>query len=114
MIKTIIAGNTTLTVSNIYPFCYNGGYGKEVLRMEIERINHGYTDIESALESPAGDILYKEDGELMNAYKGYTRDFKCSYENGVYSVEIARVSQLELEVEALRGEVAELRAAQGV
>ena len=114
MIKTITVGNTTLTVSNIYPFCYNGGYGKEVLRMEIERTNHGYTSFETALEKPSGDIQYKEDGVLVNTYKGYSRDFKCSYENGTYSVEIARVSQLELEVEALRGEVAELKAAQGV
>lgn len=114
MIKTITVGNATLTISNIYPFCYNGGYGKEVLRMEIERTNHGYTDVEVALEAPAGDILYNEDGVLINTYKGYTRDFKCSYENGVYSVELTRVSQLELDVEALRGEVAELKAAQGV
>ncbi len=114
MIKTITVGDTTLTVTDIYPYRYDFGQGKEALRMEINRADHGYADIETALEAPAGDILYKENGELMNAYKGYTRDFKCSYANGVYSVEIARVSQLELEVEALRGEVAELKAAQGV
>lgn len=114
MIKTITVGDATLSVSDIFPYRYDFGHGKEVLQMKINRIDHGYADIESALESPAGDILYKEDGELMNAYKGYTRDFKCSYANGIYSVEISRVSQLELEVEALRSEVAELKAAQGV
>ena len=114
MIKTITVGQAILTVSDIYPYRYDYGQGKEALRMEINRTDHGYAALEAALENPAGDILYKEDGELVNTYKGYNRDFKCSYKNGVYSVELTRVSQLELAVEALTTEVAQLKAAQGV
>lgn len=110
MIKAITVGNNTLTVSNLYPYRYDYGQGKEVLRIEIERTQHGYTEIEAALENPATDIAYLEDDAPVCAYKGYIRDYKCSYQSGVYSVELTRVTPIELEVEELKAKVAALEA----
>lgn len=110
MTKTIAIGEQVLTVQEIYPYRYNYGEGKEVIRIKIARADHGYSTIEAALEEPAGDIQYMEDGETVNVYKGYTRDFKCSYQGGVYDVELTRVSALELKVEELESQIAVLAA----
>lgn len=110
MANSIKIGKTTLKVENAYAYIYNYGEGKEVLRLEILRENHGYAEIEAALENPAADIEYFENDELVTVYKGYNRDFKCNYADGRYSVEITRVSELELRVEELEAKVAAYEA----
>lgn len=100
--KQIQIGENLLTVTEAYPYRYEYGEGKEVLRLKIEREAHGYTDIEAILEYPSGDIVYLEDGQEVNVYKGYYRDFRCSYQEGLYEIEIARISSLELEVKTLK------------
>ena len=97
----IKVGNKELRVRDLYPYRYDYGAGKEVLRMNISRDDHGYPEIENALENPAGDITHFVDGEMVCVYKGYTRDFKCSYANRIYSVEITRITEMELKVAAL-------------
>lgn len=106
MEKQIRIGETTLTVENAYAYLYHYGEGKEVLRLEVLREHHGYAEIEAALEHPAADIEYMENGEVVTVFKGYRRDFKCNYADGRYSVEITRVSALELRVEELEAKVA--------
>ena len=110
MEKQIRIGETTLNVENAYAYIYNYGEGKEVLRLEILRENHGYGEIEAALEHPAANIEYYEGGELITIFKGYNRDFKCNYADGRYSIEITRISALELKVQELEAKVAALQA----
>ena len=105
MVKTITAGDKTLTVQQVYPYQYNFGEGQEVLRIDILKADHAYDEISAALENPTGDITYSEDGVAVCPYTGYTRDFKCNYANGLYSVEIGRVTQTELDVETLKSTV---------
>jgi len=105
MVKTVSVGTATLTVQQIYPYQYQFGEGKEVLRMDILKSDHDYTAISAALENPATDITYNEDGVAVLPYKGYTRDFKCSYAGGVFSVEITKVTQAELDIAALQASV---------
>lgn len=105
-VKTVTVGDKTLTVQQIYPYQYQYGEGKEVLRMDILKSDHDYTVISAALENPATDtITYNEDGAAVCPYKGYTRDFKCSYANGTFSVEITRVTQEELDIASLQAQV---------
>jgi len=106
--KTITINGIQLTVQNLYPYRYDYGKGIEVLRIDISRDDHGYPEIENALENPAGDITHFVDGEMVCVYKGYTRDFKCSYANRIYSVEITRITEMELKVAALEERVKSL------
>ena len=110
MVKTITVGNKTLTVQQVYPYQYNFGAGKQVLRIDILKSDHGYDAIAAALESPAGDIVYIEDGAAVCTYKGYTRNFQCNYSSaaGLYSVEIDQVTQAELDITQLQTQVAAL------
>lgn len=108
MTKSIKIGEQSLTIQEIYPYRYNYGEGKEAIRLKIARVDHGYSEIEAVLEDPAGEIQYMEDGELVCTYTGYTRDFKCSYQSGMYDVELTRITALELKVEELEAQVAQL------
>lgn len=110
MANQIKIGNSVLTVTSLYPYQYNCGEGREVLRIEIARADHSYPEIEALLEAPAGDITYLEEGQVVTVYKGYQQDFRCSYANGSYQVEIARVSPLERKVAALEEQLAALSA----
>ena len=103
--KTITVNGAQLTIQSLYPYRYDYGEGKEVLRIDISRDDHGYAQIEVVLEHPAGDIVYAEDGEAVNVYKGYILDFKCNYANRVYSVEITRVTETELKIENLEARI---------
>lgn len=102
MVKTISVSGKILTIQQLYPYQYNYGEGKEVLRIDILKSDHSYADIESVLENPTTDITYNEDGAAVCPYKGYTRDFKCSYANGTFSVEITKVTQAELDIASLK------------
>ena len=111
-VKTITVGTSSLTVQDVYAFQYNFGEGKEVLRVSILKADHDYATIAATLEAPATDIIYKEDSVEVCPYKGYTRDFKCAYANGTFSVEITKVTQAELDIKALQASVDALTLAQ--
>lgn len=109
MVKTIAVGGKTLTVQRVYPFQYQFGEGKEVLRIDVLKTDHDYTAIAAALEAPTDDIIYNEDSAAVCSYKGYTRDFRCAYANGIFSVEITRVTQAELDILTLKQQAAQLQ-----
>jgi hypothetical protein len=101
-VKTIKVGDKTLTVQNADPYQYNYGDGKVVLQIGILEIDHDYDTIAVALKNPATDIDYFEDGVKKCTHIGFTRDFRCSYSGGLFSVEVTRVTQAELDIEALQ------------
>jgi len=99
-------GDKAFTVINFYPFQYDMGAGKEVLRMDIPKAAHSYTEIETALECPDADIFYYENGEHVGIYKGYVRNFKCSFANGIFSVELTRITATERELAEVKTRLA--------
>ncbi|WP_277668642.1 hypothetical protein [Caproiciproducens galactitolivorans] len=109
-VKTITVGEKSLTVQQVYPYQYNFGEGKEVLRIDILKSNHDYAAISAALENPTTDtITYCEDGVEVCLYKGYMRDFRCAYADGMFSVEITRITQSELDIASLKEQIASLQ-----
>ena len=62
------------------------------------------------LEHPAGNIKYLEDGEAVVVYKGYERDFTCSYRDGAFEAEITRTGELERRVAELEAELAAMKS----
>lgn len=103
-------GTTVLTVESVYPYIYQYGEGKEVLRIKILKENHGYAAITAALEDPQDDIEQLEDGTVVNVYQHYTEDFKSAYANGEYEIELTRKGALAQKVEALEEQVTGLTA----
>ena len=103
-------GTTVLTVESVYPYIYQYGEGKEVLRIKILKENHGYAAITAALEDPQDDIEQLEDGTVVNVYQYYTEDFKSAYANGEYEIELTRKGALAQKVEALEEQVTGLTA----
>lgn len=93
--KKIVIGNRELICNDIYPYRYDYGKGKEVLRISIIESNHTFDDIRSILKDCPYEIEYYIDDELKNVYEHYSRDFNCSYKDGIYSVEITRIDELE-------------------
>ena len=110
MAKEIKIGEQKLTVTEAYAYRYDYGRGKEVLRIRVDREDHSYAEIEAMLEAPAGDIEYLEDGETVVVYKGYERDFTCSYRDGAFEAEITRTGELERRVAELEAELAAMKS----
>ncbi|BCN32058.1 hypothetical protein [Anaeromicropila herbilytica] len=118
MTKQLRIGETKLTVTNVYPYRYDGGKGKQVLRIDIQESAHDFATIKSALANQTTTIGYYESENdtnftLKNEYENYCLDFNCQYSNGIYSVEITRLSDTEQDIKALSSAVADLASAIG-
>lgn len=85
---------------NIYPYVYDYGNGKEVLRLEVLETDHNFDEI-LKLKDNTYDIYHYENEELKCVYEGYYKDFICNYKNGIYNVEIYRISKSDLKIRSL-------------
>lgn len=108
MTKKIIVNKQELIVEELYPFRYDYGKGKEVLRIKISEVNHSFEEIKDTLKNCKNTIEYYIDGELKNEYENYSVDFNCQYQDGIYSIEVTRLSQQEQDIESLNVAVMEL------
>ena len=105
--KKLIIGSKELIVESVYPFRYDYGKGKEVLRIEVLESNHNFDEVK-ALENTDNQVIeYLEDEEKKNEYIGYCKDFSCNYVDGKYSVEITRISESDLKISELEKKLAE-------
>jgi len=95
MRKTLKVNEKEFTIVQVYPYQYSYGEGKEVLRIKISRDNHSYTEIEQEFTSVVTDIEQYEDDIKVNNFTGYTEDFKCSYANNEFEVEITKITRME-------------------
>lgn len=108
VIKQIKVNDVLLTVVDLYPYRYDYGKGKEVLKIRISEENHSFEEIKGLLKACIYPIEYLENDVLKNVYENYSVDFNCQYNNGIYSVEITRKSQQEQDIEALNGAILEI------
>lgn len=100
--KKLIIGSKELIVESVYPFRYDYGKGKEVLRIEVLEINHNFDEVK-VLENADNQVIdYWEDEEKKNEYTGYCKDFSCNYQDGKYSIEITRLSETDRKIEQLQ------------
>lgn len=102
MVRQIKFGNNELTVKEVYPYMYQNS--KEVIRIKISEDDHTYSDIE-ALKSDTDVIEYLEDAVTKNEYTGYTEDYRTTFCNGMWSIELKRKTEeqrtLEMHEEAI-------------
>lgn len=103
LIKKIKFGENELIISNIYPYRYDYGKGKEVLRVEISEEKATFEDIKK-LEG-VDTFYYYENGTLKQPYENYSADFSCQYANGIYNVELKRLDKTERLVQKLSKEI---------
>lgn len=100
--NTLKVNNKELQIIQVYPYQYNYGEGKTVLRIRVSKDAHGYAELEQEFSNVTTDIEHYEDAILVNKYTGYNRDFKCNYANNEFEVEVTQITQTELELVALR------------
>lgn len=105
IIREIGYGNNRIKVASLYPYRYDYGKGRTVLRIDIPEANITLEQL-AELKANTGAIEYYEDGVLKAQYEGYTADFTYSYANGSYSVELQRVGETEAEVIRLKEQLA--------
>lgn len=104
IIKKIKFGENELEVSNLYPYRYDYGKGKEVLRIDISEEIASFEEIKK-LDGNTEPIYYYESDMLKQPYEDYSADFSCQYSNGTYSVEIKRLDKTERLLRKLSEEV---------
>lgn len=107
MSKKIIINNKELQIEGFYPFRYDYGKGKEVLRIEVLESNHNFDEVKALMNVDNQNIEYLEDEEKKIEYIGYCKDFSCNYVDGKYSVEITRISESDLKIAELEKKLAE-------
>lgn len=90
--KQLSIGTKVLTIENVYPYRYDFGKGKEVLRVEVLGTDHDFTEL-LVLQNCTKDIVYLEDGVMKNIYSSYSIDFNCQYSDNKYSIEMTRKSE---------------------
>lgn len=105
--KKLVIGSKELIVESVYPFRYEYGKGKEVLRIEILEKNHTFSEVKILNNADNQAIEYYEDEEKKNEYTGYCKDFSCNYQDGKYSIEITRLSEQDRKIEELERKLAE-------
>lgn len=115
MKRQIRIGTTSFDANNVYPYRYDYGKGKQVLRIELQGDLYTFEAIKTALDNCTQTIEYYESMDdtvggyvLKNEYANYSLDFNCQYANGVYSVEITRLTEQEQDIEALNTAVSDL------
>nr|WP_294490752.1 hypothetical protein [uncultured Anaerosporobacter sp.] len=106
MSKRLIINRNEINVESVYPYRYDFGKGKEVLRVEILESNHNFDDVKVLANINNQAIEYWEE-EKKNEYTGYCKDFSCNYQDGKYSIEITRLSEQDLKIEELERKLAE-------
>lgn len=91
--------NQVFEFEQIYPYVYDYGKGKEVLRLDVLETSHTFEELMMLKNSTCELKHYKqyEDGteQLVCAYEGYYQDFVCNYRDGVYSIELTRISEAD-------------------
>jgi len=105
--KQLRIGTNLLTVTNVYPYRYDYGEGKEVLRIEVLETDHAFNDL-LILQNCTTDIDYLEDSVSKNMYSNYSLDFNCQYNAGKYSIEITRKSEETQRLELVENAFTEL------
>jgi hypothetical protein len=118
MNKQLKVNDVVISVANTYPYRYDYGKGKQVLRIEIKEEECTFEKIKEVLKNCTSTIQYYEsetdkDFTLKNEYENYSQEFNCQYENGIYSVEITRLSDTEQDIKALSSAVGDLALAIG-
>lgn len=108
--KQVKVGKTILQVVEVYPYRYDHGTGKEVLRIQVTEKNHSFEDL-LLLRDCNDTIQYYEDGVCKNEYESYSLDFNCQYQNGTYSIEITRQDETARKIQELN---TQLEMTQGV
>jgi hypothetical protein len=91
MTKKIIFNEITVNVLDCYPFRYDDG--KEVLR--ISSIDTTFEVLKN-LKDFTGIIKYYEDDILKTEYEDYSADFSCNYYKGEWSLELKKISKIEI------------------
>ncbi len=91
--KQLKIGTTILTIEEVYPFRYDYGKGKQVLRISVLDANHDFDSLKALLKDCTSDIEYLEDGVSKTIYTDYSLDFNSQYNNGTHSIEITRKSE---------------------
>lgn len=107
MTKQIKIGETLLTVLEVYPYMYQNN--KEVIRVKVSEENHTYSDIE-VLKENTDTIEYLEDDVKKNDYTGYTEDYRTTFYNGVWSIELTRKTEEQRTIEMHEAAIVELAA----
>lgn len=107
MSKRLIINKNEINVESVYPFRYDYGKGKEVLRIGINETNHLFDELKVLENTDNQSIEYFEEEEKKNEYTGYCRDFSCNYQDGKYSIEITRLSEQDRKIEELERKLAE-------
>ena len=107
--KKIKVGDFEFSLNNFYPYVYDYGKGKEVLRIEVLEEKHTFDEL-LALKDNKSDIIYFENDVEKVRYQGYYQDFVCNYQSGIYSIEITRVSQTDLKVIELENQLKQTNA----
>lgn len=114
IMKQLRIKETVLIIDNVYPFRYDYGKGREVLRIDILEKDHSFEEIKSVLKDCKDTISHYEQVDeseeyvLKNNYDNYSIDFNCQYNAGTYGVEITRKSDQEIRLELLENAFTEL------
>lgn len=98
--KQLKIGSKIINVEQVYPFRYDYGKGKEVLRIDVLDTIHSFEDL-LILKDCTTDIGYIEDDVLKITYYNYSMDFNCLYNNGKFNIEITRKSDETIRIELL-------------
>lgn len=108
MANKIVVNKQELIVEEFYPFRYDYGKGKEVLRIKISEDNHSFEEIKALDNTGAEEcpvIEYWIDDEKKNEYVGYNADFSSNYltenDSRIFSIEITRKGATELALDAV-------------
>lgn len=106
----IVVNAKEYTVESVYPYRYDYGKGKEVLRISILESNHAFEEVKLLANTANHTISYYEEESLKNEYTGYCKDFSCNYTEGVYSIEITRMSESDIKIAELENKISELES----
>lgn len=107
MLKQVKINETLLTANQVYPYRYDYGKGKEVLRIDILESNHSFDEVKVLANTDNQVIEYLEDGSKKNEYTGYCKDYSCNYVDSKYLIEITRVSESDLKIAELEKKLEE-------
>lgn len=110
--QKVIINSNELIVLELYPYRYDFGRGKEVLRIKIAETDHTFEDIkvlDNRSKEKCPVIEHWQDDELKVEYQGYNADFSVNYlvENdiNIFSIEITRQGSTEVKLSVVENDV---------